>query len=24
VELQVQYIEILKGDSPQSGGVDIS
>ena len=24
VELQVQYIEILKGDSPVSGGVDIS
>ena len=24
VELQVQYIEILKGDSPASGGVDIS
>ena len=24
VELQVQYIEILRGDSPVSGGVDIS
>ena len=24
VELQVQYIEIVKGDSPASGGVDIS
>ena len=24
VELQVQYIEIIKGDSPASGGVDIS
>ena len=24
VELQVQYIEILKGDSPVSGGVNIS
>ena len=24
VELQVQYIEILKGDSPSSGGVNIS